>query len=69
MSNDHGQDGPRIPYADLIPSQETPEDIRARLYRWHANAGTIGVFYSMYPDECPPGYFERLNGFERERER
>jgi hypothetical protein len=51
------------PYAELIPPQETPEQTKARLYQWHSNAGTMGVFYSMYPDDCPSGYHQRSNGY------
>ena len=34
---------------------EKPERERLRLYYYHKNAGTLGVYYEQYPEYRPPG--------------
>ena len=37
------------------PIREHPEAERARLYRQHKAAGTLGTYFMMYPLDRPPG--------------
>ena len=42
---------------------------QAELYDAHKKRGTLGIYFYMVPDECPPGYFDRPRSAEKERER
>ena len=50
---------PNPPYNE--PIREHPEAERARLYRQHRAAGTLGTYFMMYPLDRPPGR-DRDNG-------
>jgi hypothetical protein len=43
-----------VPDSKKPPLHEHPDDTRRRLYEWHKRAGTLGVYYHMYPRDCPP---------------
>ena len=32
---------------------EKADAIRAALYQWHKAHGSLGVYYSLYPDDAP----------------
>jgi hypothetical protein len=53
---------------DDLTDEEKAAARRASLYATHKARGTIGVFFEMYPDLAPEGYF-RANPRNREGER
>ncbi len=43
-----------VPDSKKPPLHEHPDDARVRLYWWHKRAGTLGIYYYMYPEDRPP---------------
>jgi hypothetical protein len=59
-----------LAHADTFEtSAEREAARRAQLYDTHKKRGTLGLYFYMFPDECPPGYFDRQKSAENERER
>ena len=48
-------------------SEERAAAARAELYATLKARGSLGVYYRMYPDEAPPGYWDRKEDRGRER--
>jgi hypothetical protein len=33
---------------------EHPDARKARLFAWHSARGSMGMYYDLYPEDCPP---------------
>ena len=63
MDKDRDEEySPNPPFNE--PIRETPDEERARLYRQHREAGTLGTYFDLYPLDRPPGH-DRANENER----
>jgi hypothetical protein len=52
MSARNEDDSPNPDFNRPSPAEQ-PAVAKARLFQWHYARGTMGIYYDLYPEDCP----------------